>query len=341
MIATVLVGPGKPKLVQIQRPSSSHSKAPSQFNDTPIPATPVQAPAEVSAFSPYDTPCHMAKLGSCLSTTLCASAEGAAEDASSSSSSLIPQPLQFPFRRGSSRSDSRLFRGSWQRLQDLADPFGIPLRKSKSHRTSLSIDTKWTIGCGRGSTSHFPHTSPTTEVATWSRCRKMERILTAVTKSINSFPDGMHRLDSPVVLELRSPHLVDQTYIDPIQKIFPQAPFLLLSALVAWILVDIYLSRLTAQPPPTERCWDHAAASNESLHRIPEKAREMLGIGLPDAPSIRLNEYALRRRAAAIHARTGEIGQRLVEALRGSWDDDIWRSLKVLIEVIEASPRTW
>ncbi len=84
-----------------------------------------------------------------------------------------------------------------------------------------------------------------------------------------------------------------------------------------------------------------AAASNEGLYRIPDKVREVLGVGLPDAASIRLNEYALRKRAMAGQASIGVIGQRLVEALRGSWDEDIWRSLKVLVEVIESSPHPW
>lgn len=180
--------------------------------------------------------------------------------------------------------------------------------------------------------------SPTTKVTTWSRCRKMERVINAVSKAIDTFPDGMLRLNSPSVLELRSMHVAEQTYLTSIQRIFPTAPTLLISALTAWILIDIYFSQLKDQPVPMERSWTHAAASNESLHRIPDKAREMLGIGLPDATSIRLNEYALRKRAAAIHASIGVIGHRLIEALRGAWDDDIWRSLRVLVEVIEATP---
>jgi len=192
-----------------------------------------------------------------------------------------------------------------------------------------------------GVAKHGRTLSPTAKVATWSRCRKMERAINAVSKAIDNFPDGMLRLDSASVLELRSPQVAEQTYVEAIQKIFPTAPTLLISALIAWILVDIYFSQLQDQPVPMELSWTHAAASNESLYRIPDKAREMLGIGLPDATSIQLNEYALRKRAAAIHASIGAIGHRLIEALRGSWDDDIWRSLRVLVEVIEASPRPW
>jgi hypothetical protein len=149
----------------------------------------------------------------------------------------------------------------------------------------------------------------------------------------------MLQLDSPAVLELRNPYVTDRTYTSALQKVFPTAPVALLSALTAWLLIDVYFSKVKAQSVPMEQYWAHAAVSNESLHRIPEKAREMLGIGLPDARSIRLNEYALRKRAAAVHVSIGVVGQKLVEALRGSWDEDIWRSLKVLVEVIEASPK--
>ena len=149
----------------------------------------------------------------------------------------------------------------------------------------------------------------------------------------------MLRLDSPPILDIRRADVSDHTYIDAFHKIFPMAPALLLSALTAWILVDLYFSGLQEQMRPVERDWAQAAASNESLHRIPDKAREMLGIGLPDTTSIQLNEYMLSKRASALHVSISVVGQRLIEALRGSWDEDIWRSLRVLVEVIETGPQ--
>lgn len=187
--------------------------------------------------------------------------------------------------------------------------------------------------------------SPTTKVATRSRCRRLERALHAVTEAIDIFPNGMLRLNSPAVLELRCPHVPDETYLQALQKIFPAAPSLLISALTAWIIVDLYFSNLTEYPAPSEQYWSGsgAAVCDDSPHQIqiPDKARDLLGIGLPDATSTRLNEHALRKRATAALASISVIGKTLIEALRGSWDEDIWRSLKVLVEVIEASPRPW
>ncbi|KAK5232145.1 hypothetical protein LTR47_006674 [Exophiala xenobiotica] len=339
MVATVLIGPGKPKIIQIQRPPSSQSRLASPTELPSVPSTPVHAPIEVSAFSPYDTPGDMPEIDSCLNEA--AHADAPEPALMSLRPSLLPEPLTLPARTFSSRSDSSMIGATLRRLHSLTDPFGMSPRRSRSSRASISADPKWTIRHGFAVPESSLHLSPTNNVATWSRCCKMERVLKAVTRAIDNFPDGMLRLDSVPILEIRSPQVADQIYIDALQRIFPTAPTLLLSALTAWILVDAYFTRLEEQFTPMERYWAHAAESNESLYRIPDKARVMLGIGIPDARSIRLNEYGLRMRAAAIHASIGVIGKRLIEALRGLWDDDIWRSLKVLVEVIEASPQPW
>ena len=79
-----------------------------------------------------------------------------------------------------------------------------------------------------------------------------------------------------------------------------------------------------------------AARSNDSLHRIPTKARDLLGIGRPDMSAERCKEAALVKRAVIVSHSVGVISQRLVEALRGTWDEDVWRSLRCLVEVVEA-----
>ncbi len=339
MVATVLVGPGKPKIIQIHRPPSSQSKLASPLELQSVPSTPVYAPIEVSAFSPYDTPGDMPEIDSCPNETTCANPPE--PTLISLRPSLLPEPLTLPTRTLSNPSDSSMISATLRRLHNLTDPFGISPRRSRSSRASMSADPKWTIRHGFGVPESPLAPSPTSHVATWSRCRKMERVLKAVTRAIDNFPDGMLRLDSVPILDIRCPHVADKTYIDALQKIFPTAPPLLLSALTAWILVDAYFARLEEQSTPMERYWTRPAECDETPYRIPDKARVMLGIDLPDTRPIRLDEYALRMRAAAIHASIGVIGKWLIEALRGLWDDDIWRSLKVLVEVIEASPPPW
>lgn len=151
MIATVLVGPGKPKLVQIQRPPSSQASQEAEIaqsaceydnsgnlvHDHAIPMdsrpwTPIQRPTEVSAFSPYDTPgpedtsVQHISVDSCISTTAYAGSrvQEYYENACPSSESLLPAPLSLPSRTRTSRSDSSVFSSTLKRLQDLTDPFG-------------------------------------------------------------------------------------------------------------------------------------------------------------------------------------------------------------------------
>lgn len=332
MIATVLVGPGRPKLVQIQRPPSS-TRTDVSIESRAVPSTPKRVPLEVSAFSPYDTPFDEPPR---IESVMCASTIATPEP----SKTLVPQPLAVPRRSRSSRSES-IF-STWQRFYSPADPFETSPRRTRSDRSFRAAEKRWAIrSSSQFDLNPFRDPSPTTRSATWLRCRKLERTLTAVTRAIDDFPDDMLQLDSSLLAELRNPQVSAHIYIDALQRIFPSVPSVLASALTAWIIVDLYFARLKTLPVPMERYMAQAAASNEGLYRIPDKVREVLGVGLPDAASIRLNEYALRKRAMAGQASIGVIGQRLVEALRGSWDEDIWRSLKVLVEVIESSPHPW
>jgi len=55
--------------------------------------------------------------------------------------------------------------------------------------------------------------------------------------------------------------------------------------------------------------------------------------------SIRLSEFALKKRAESVAVSVAVVGHRLIEAIRGSagWDEDVWRSLRVLVDVIGLS----
>ncbi|KIW25166.1 uncharacterized protein PV07_10827 [Cladophialophora immunda] len=337
-IATVLVGPGKPRLVHIQRPPSSQSRTESPGEGMCAPSTPKQGAIEVSAFSPYDTPCDMPQIESHVSDSICPRIS----EASPPLTGFVPQLTTFAKRSKTSISDTREPHGADNCIRKLTDPFMTSPRRTRSDRSFRTVEKRWAVLDTLEVDLHsISELSPSAKSAKWSRCRKLERALSAVTVAIDEFPDGMLCLDSPAVVELRNPQISNATYIEALCRIFPSASPPLISAITAWVIVDLHFSRLKDQIVPIERYWAQAAASNESLHRIPEKAREMLGIGLPDETSIRLNEYALRKRAMAMQAGIGVIGQRLIEGLRGSWDEDIWRSLKVLVEVIEASSPRW
>jgi hypothetical protein len=112
--------------------------------------------------------------------------------------------------------------------------------------------------------------------------------------------------------------------------------------------------------------------SNSSLHRIPTKARDLLGIAqsphsanfsdlssgdprlqrgplprsastirrkpLPESNQSRnYDKEMLLQRTIATQASVSVIAKKIVETLRGSsgFDDDIWRILRVLVEIVE------
>jgi hypothetical protein len=331
MIATVLVGPGKPKLVQIQRP---HSRSPrrSPAEDSRPPGTPEQAPLEVSAFSPYDTPCNDAAHAKQLVLS------PPKED---TQGPVQPQQSTTPERSRSIHFDS-VSTALQQYHHRLSSCVETPPRRIRSNRSMRTIEKRWAIRGSEIVLHNLQAMSPKTRSATWSRCKKLDRALNAVSRAINDFPADMLQLDSPAVLDLRNPSIPDRTYLDALQRIFPMAPAVLASALAAWIIIDVHFAKLRDQAVSMET---YLAAqkrlSDEGLDRIPDKAREMLGIGLPDAAMMKTTEAELRQRAMAVEASINVVGQRLVEALRGSRDEDIWRSLRVLVEVIESFPGPW
>jgi hypothetical protein len=320
----MLVSPGRPKIVQVQRHPSTNTTSKSSLNDTvstKAPETP-QLIQEISAFSPYDTPLNHpdppvmeAPLRRRISS----------KQSLSSVQSLVPMPLLLE---------------SYHRIASMDSLVSTETRQSTIYSDFSPSDSQFILASATASSTSWSHTpqaahSPSRQVEVTSRCWKLEQILQSVTKEIESFPNNVLQLDSPAILELRHSNIADEIHILRLRKVFPHAATLLLSALAAWLIVDLSLLRLdldTLEP----RNMDMAAASNDGLHQIPVKACKVLGIRLPEATEIQAYEQVLRNRARLVVMSVGAIGQRLMKALRGSWDEDLWRSLRVLVEVIEA-----
>jgi hypothetical protein len=323
MHATRLRGAGKPKVVTI-RPISLSTTLTSVINELRSPdrlSTPTRPLHEISVFSP-DTPVKDTQRALTWST-----------------SSLRPLALT-PQR---------------YRRRNLAMPERTSSRISQSLRYSLETSPTEPQDTFAIDLSNYTITSPmrtpppvlssTSEAAAWARCRKLDSTLEAISQAMDTFPDGMLRLDSPAILVLRTPHSLDETHINALQRIFPQTASLLLSALAALLIVDSYFSSLgetctsfTNLPQLRSKRKDGklAARSNECLHDIPTKARATLGIHLPNVTSLQDHEWALRRRADMVAVCVGVCGQRLLEAICGKFDEVIWRALKVLVETLES-----
>ena len=326
MHATRLTGAGKPKVVTVSRPKSPSRTATSILQELPLPdqpSTPTRPFQEISVFSP-DTPVMCNRRSATCSTAGLRS---------------VPLTPQLYCRRKPSIPQSTSL-GHGQRTRDLLD-----LSPSDPQDTFATDFSSYNI------TSPMRKAPlvrlPTGEAEAWSRCRNLEGTLDAVSRAIESFPDCILRLDSPAILALRTPHSLDATHIDALQRIFPQTASLLLSALAAYLIVDSYFSKLRGvdilcsnltYAPSKPKYPKLAATSNECLHDIPTKARATLGIHLPNVTDLQAHERALRRRADRVAACVGIQGHKLLEALCGRFEEVIWTTLKVLVETLERNP---
>jgi hypothetical protein len=393
MVARI-AGPRKPRLVHISRPSSQASGG-VERSAPEGPTTPPR-PLEISRFSPDDTPYSRAGSRS-WSSSPCPSMSSATESVlldRDSDDSLMPAPLAVR-SSPSNRSSSTVYSSTLEKLAQLSDPFGVsPRQKAVSDIDPNASD--WTIPTTAWPMP--PKSTPREEINTPVRAetpdllssfeiriRQLRQSIATITATINSFPDDMLCLDSPFVCAIRAPHIPDTTYLQIFQKIFPHAPLPSLSALAAWLIVDVWFEQailssacarkdedLTAedvlqsqhaidfwtlphQPsPPTTPDLVHGLPSpevdsyvsyawdvNSPLRRIPMKARCLLGITestLLNESLLRAHEAALVRRMRVILPSINIIAQKLMVALRGQWDQQVWNCLRVMVEVIEESP---
>lgn len=273
MVATILVGPGKPKLMQIQRATTPHSQAASisALSATPRqsrPSTPVQSAPEISAFSPYDTPGPVDIPRQTPDVKVPSSTVAESLNASRSSQTLLPPPLSLPSRRRSSHSDSSAFSRTLQYLQHLADPFGTPITahgspkrpRSQYHDKAAfsrqSSPSSWPIDAfPRPRTHRYFHgydqeVWPTSELAglkVHHKLHKLGRILDALVTAIESFPRSGLNLDTPMVRKVRPLHISEDKYVNALRKVFPTSSTLLLSCFAAWVIIDLYLEKELVQ----------------------------------------------------------------------------------------------
>ena len=325
MYATILTGAGKPKLVTISRPTSPNTKSCGNssvldFQDRP--ATPLQPNMEISAFSP-DTPVEGGRR----------SARGSSSRPLEVTQNLRSRPLDKWFTPD--RSSSERSRSSLESLGE---------SPSRSQSTLASTPTPANYTAISSMRTPPPVSSPKIKAVGSSRRRKLERTLEAISTAIDFFPEAMLYLHSPAILQLRSPDSLDEKHIDALRYIFPSTDARTLSAIAALVIVDMYLSTLDygddledpLSPSIREtKCWRVAAESNECLYSIPTKARETLGIQLPDATQGQTNERALRRKAENVAICVGVQGQKLLGAICGRWDEVMWRMLRVIVELVE------
>jgi hypothetical protein len=325
MHATRLKGAGRPKVVNISHPislSTTSTATPQGLPSADRPNTPARPCQEISVFSP-DTPVKHGRKALRWSAT-----------------SLRPAPLT-P-QRSHQEKDS---------APQVSSPvYDHSIRDCPELWLTESQDT-FPIEVPPYSTRSPMRTPPPVlstkiEAGVWSRCRELESILEAASQAVDTFPDGMLRLDSDAILALRNPHSQDDILINALQQIFPQTASLLLSALAALLLLDSYFSNLkemntsfnnTPCRHPNRKHGKLVARSTGCLQDIPIKARATLGIHLPNATVLQDHERALRKRAEIVDVCVGVQGQKILRAICGRFDEVVWRALKVVVTTLEST----
>ncbi|RMZ75575.1 hypothetical protein DV737_g5249, partial [Chaetothyriales sp. CBS 132003] len=318
MLATILVGPGKARLVEISRPSSKQLSRSSDQSSTWAkpeaeggPHASSAEPVETSAFSTDHTPSSNVVHAYALQPTL-SPPDSRRLSASSARSTTAKAPPTYV----SSRANL------------LTPPISLP-------------------------------PSPTETLSRQLRFRRLERTLDDITDAFDA--STLLVLTSPTICALRSLLIPDSAYIQTLGKIFPEAQEIALSALAAWLILDLYLARviksgdcasgqLTQSPrtsAPSLRRDSHplhdqpaatfaARHSGESLHTIPAKARSLLGIDTTATLADKAHEIELVERAVMMSENVDAVARTLMEVCRGgSWDEDVWKSLRCLVELME------
>ncbi|RMZ91389.1 hypothetical protein DV736_g1370, partial [Chaetothyriales sp. CBS 134916] len=316
MLATILVGPGKARLVEISRPSSKQLSRSSNQSGTwakheteeghHVPST---ERVEASTSSTYDGPSSSVVHAHALHPALSPpnSVRLSATSTHSATAKVAPNPVS-------------------PRANLPTPPVSLP-------------------------------PSPTETLSRQQRLRRLERTLDAITEAFDA--STLLVLTSPTVCALRSLLISDLTYIETLNKIFPEAQEIALSALAAWLIIDLYLARVIksgtgsqltqfagtsalglgrdkSHPHDEPATLFATRDSRESFHTIPAKARSILGIDNVNPLADQAHETELVQRAVIISKCVDGVARALMEVCRGgSWDEDVWKSLRCLVELME------
>lgn len=257
MLATVLVGPGKPKLVQIPRPpsitaltrqfSTSRDLPPVLTSSGPI--TPTHETSQVSKFSPWDTP-HDGTPFSDISTIVSAPVTIARRPPRLSIRTDFPDPKHDPTSISPETdlgSISTVYKSNQdQQDRQLDDPFSSP----HSHR---SIYTNCGSSMILSPARPAPAVSRTTTRAIHNlenaRKQHLKDAITASARVLDVLSYHNLHLLTPELTPFREvlPEHNDERLLVNLRRVFPHSSAVTLPTLAAWLIVDQYLTHLLGQ----------------------------------------------------------------------------------------------
>ena len=287
LLATAVQDPGKPKLVQIQHPLQAPAVK-SLDRERTFPRTPELHGMETSGFSLYDIPLKQSDITGALQETH-----------TGPRASLIPAPLSFVMPSRDEMIDSGIFMPSEAKRE--CSCLSMPQR---AHSWSLLTQTE-----------SIPESLASSQMSITSE---------AIAGAIEHWATETLLLRSPLLIDLGHRNESDEKHITCLRKIFPGTSELLLSSLAAWLILDLYISKIKTI---------RAASTSKALAPTHNKVRAALG---DCATSPAYQESRFDREVEAVHGNVDVIGQKLLITIRGNFDADLWTSLRVLVEVVEA-----
>lgn len=297
MQATVLIGPGKPRLIQIHRPTRPYHASRQQqqhqhHNDHPsglVPVTPARnRDKKTSLFSPGGTSASVRTQSSGVPTATSSGKRlptGKHQLDQSTSTNLDMQTLRGSLsrRRLSLSSSSTFMSLDDHATSSLLDPFGDRWSQ-ESCNTSI-------LDGGSPKPTHSPValTQPVMglDVSTSNQVRQedihYQSLILAITstdQALDALAARNFDLTSPIlksfqrdVKTTKCHSTRDYVLIAHLNKIFSQSPLSSLSVLAAWLVVDAYYAQLFSSAPPRSTTSDSYPDLCDNLQGSPPRRK--------------------------------------------------------------------
>lgn len=274
MQATVLIGPGKPRLIQIHRPKRSDhffTQQHSNHRSTPEPITPTTNWEKKRSMSSHRyTPASNETRFSGISTITRPNTPTPLNQCHPRLSINTSLNMNSPRTPESKRSPSTSSSNTMFSMEDHKAPYlTSPSRKHTRRRSS-------TESCNTSILDESPprpiYASPepteskfASDRLTLDRiCRQrkhyqsLDAVITSTNRALDALAAREFDLISPVLQSFRAHTMTakyhnttDQALITHLNKIFPQTSSSSLSTLAAWLIVDAYYTHLFATAPPS------------------------------------------------------------------------------------------
>lgn len=256
MQATVLIGPGKPRLIHVHRPMQSSNTPNLRKNDSTStssgPYTPVGNEHKLSVSAPPQTSGSSGTRLSDISSATTVQSPIPKERISRLSvktNFAMHTPSPSPVRRPSRSSDDTVFSLDGHAAQRVPDPFSSPSsRASSTGNTSIPDESPLKLSRTLRKSMRGAKNMDNTHESS------LAAAITSTNKALDALASGSFDLKSPILLSFwetnkssESAVIADPKLISRLARVFPHSSQPSLSTLAAWLIVDGYYIHLLSR----------------------------------------------------------------------------------------------